>query len=132
MSVSQVVNIKQSLAANVPANVPAIFGVNQGYWEYLNYDGEFVCYTVRKWNHLDNNKVVTPWTLEDGKLVNRWFKAVSTRPIYNEHLLKIHPDKTVLIVEGEKTTDAATKLFPEYVCISWLGGSKIVKKSFFR
>jgi hypothetical protein len=43
-------------------------------------------------------------------------------PIYNLHRLHQRPDAPVLIVEGEKTADAAAKLFPDYVAITWQGG----------
>ncbi len=49
-------------------------------------------------------------------------------PIYNSHLLKEHPDKPVIIVEGEKTADAGVALFEHAVTISWLGGSGATKQ----
>lgn len=49
-------------------------------------------------------------------------------PIYGLDRLATHPEKPILLVEGEKTADAAQKLFPEYVCISWLGGSQRAAK----
>ena len=122
MSIAQVMNIRQ--------NLNKIFGENQGIWEYRNFENEFICYTVRT-SHLHKGnweKRVTPWTFQNNKWTNKFFEDVKNKLIYNEHLLKIHPDKAVLIVEGEKTTDAGSELFPEYVCISWMGGCKAVKK----
>jgi 5S rRNA maturation endonuclease (ribonuclease M5) len=122
MSITHVVNIKQDLNK--------IFGENQGVWEYRNFENEFICYTVRT-QHLHKGnweKRVTPWTFQENKWMNKFFENVPNKLIYNEHLLKIHPEKTVLIVEGEKTTDAGTQFFPDYVCISWMGGCKAVKK----
>ena len=49
-------------------------------------------------------------------------------PIYNAHLLKEHPSKQVIIVEGEKTADAGSSLFPHAITISWLGGSSSTKQ----
>lgn len=50
------------------------------------------------------------------------------KPFYRiEELLK-NPSKSVLIVEGEKTADAASVLFPDLVVISWLGGSQVIDR----
>lgn len=49
------------------------------------------------------------------------------RPLYNLHLLAAQPDAKVLIVEGEKAADAAARLFPSLVVLSWPNGSKAVK-----
>jgi putative DNA primase/helicase len=55
----------------------------------------------------------------------RWQGLLEPRPLYNLH--KIAADKTkskpVLIVEGEKTADAAGKLFPEIIVTCWMFGS---------
>jgi 5S rRNA maturation endonuclease (ribonuclease M5) len=49
------------------------------------------------------------------------------KPIYG--LEKLTEDKnTVLIVEGEKTADAASHILPEYTVISWLGGVNSVSQ----
>jgi len=48
------------------------------------------------------------------------------RPLYGLDLLACSPDKPVLIVEGEKTADAARVKFPGYVVISWLGGAQAI------
>lgn len=49
-------------------------------------------------------------------------------PIYGLDRLASDPEKAILLVEGEKTADAAQKLFPEYACISWMGGSQRASK----
>jgi len=51
------------------------------------------------------------------------------RPLYGLDLLKIYPESTVLIVEGEKTAEAARLLFPDYVCVTWSGGVNNVKNT---
>ena len=47
------------------------------------------------------------------------------------HPLAAKPDATVLIVEGEKTWDAAQKLFPGLVACCWSGGCKAIEKTNF-
>jgi putative DNA primase/helicase len=47
----------------------------------------------------------------------------SPRFIYRLPDLADRPDDPILISEGEGKTDDATHLFPDYVCISWTGGT---------
>jgi Ti-type conjugative transfer relaxase TraA len=51
------------------------------------------------------------------------------RPLYGAHLLPQSPNKPVLIVEGEKTAKEASSIFPEFVVLTWMGGSHAVSKS---
>ncbi|MDP3936209.1 MAG: AAA family ATPase [Alphaproteobacteria bacterium] len=44
-------------------------------------------------------------------------------PLYNLKELMDHPTKPILIVEGEKTADAAQHIFPEMVVTTWHGGA---------
>lgn len=50
-------------------------------------------------------------------------------PLYNLQALQACPDKSILIVEGEKTAEAAQRLFPEMVVITWHGGAGAVHQS---
>lgn len=47
----------------------------------------------------------------------------SPLPLYNLKELVDHPSKPVLIVEGEKTAQAAQQIFPEMVVTTWHGGA---------
>ena len=51
----------------------------------------------------------------------------SPMPLYNLKELVDHPSKPVLIVEGEKTAEAAQAIFPEMVVTTWHGGAGNVK-----
>ena len=58
------------------------------------------------------------------------FKAPpAPRPLYNLDALQQRPNAPVLIVEGEKTADAAAKLFPSAVAITWPSGCKAIDKA---
>lgn len=50
-------------------------------------------------------------------------------PLYNLKELKTGLDMPVLIVEGEKTAEAAQRLFPEMVVMTWHGGAGAVHQS---
>ncbi|MFM8490594.1 MAG: DUF6371 domain-containing protein, partial [Candidatus Methylopumilus sp.] len=51
------------------------------------------------------------------------------KPIYGAEKLEQSALQKVLIVEGEKAADVATKIFPEYTVISWMGGSAAASKA---
>ncbi|MBB5190936.1 hypothetical protein HNQ50_001659 [Silvimonas terrae] len=50
-------------------------------------------------------------------------------PLYNLHLLTQRPEVPVLLVEGEKSADAAVRLFPEHVVTTCMHGAKSVNKA---
>lgn len=56
----------------------------------------------------------------------RWQSIPKPRPLYNLHLIKSKPAATVLIVEGEKTADAAQRLFPHVIATCWPGGANAI------
>lgn len=45
--------------------------------------------------------------------------------LFGEHLLRLHPDKTVAVVESEKTAVICSALMPEYVWVATGGKSNI-------
>ena len=104
-------------------------------YPYYNDQEQLVCYTLRIESKKDGNKIVLP--LSYGKFHPEskptWtFKRYETQNelLYNSTLIKEHPTKPILIVEGEKTTDAAYKfLGKDYVIISWIGGSAAAKNA---
>lgn len=54
------------------------------------------------------------------------------RPLYNLHHLAARPSADVIVVEGEKTADAASKLFPDHVATTWPGGAQGVNSADLR
>lgn len=62
----------------------------------------------------------------------RFTSWVPPRPLYNLHLLHAHQDADVLVVEGEKAADAATRLFPEMVVTTSPGGAKAARQADWR
>lgn len=60
----------------------------------------------------------------------RWKGLPVPRPLYGlDELASAKPNAGVLICEGEKATDAARYLFPDYVVMTWPNGSKAVDKT---
>ena len=90
-------------------------------WPYRHADGELAGYAAR-WDRRDGGKEFRPLVLEGG----RWQpKGIpEPRPLYNLPELGERPDAPVLVVEGEKTSDAARELLPAYVLVTSMNGAK--------
>lgn len=98
--------------------------------EYKDTQGQLIGYVCR-FEPLNEPKQFAPltcWRKPDGALVWKWKKWPIASPPYR--LDKLTPDCKVLIVEGERTAEAAQKLLPaDWVVISWAGGASAVKKT---
>lgn len=108
------------------------YGEPTAVWCYKTLDGKPWGYAARYMIKLDGNerKAVLQWTYgrSVGETMGRWAcKHFSRpRPLYGlEHLYQA--DKRVLVVEGEKTADAARVLFPQDLVVTWPGGAAAVK-----
>lgn len=101
-------------------------------WEYKYADGSTCGYTAR-FDFPDGEKMVLPYTyVSNGKYSEwRWLGFDAPRPLYNLHLLNQRPDKTVIVVEGEKTADALQNILSNIVVVSWIGGADGVSKTDF-
>lgn len=97
-------------------------------WAYHDREGQPVAWVAR-FDGEDGKKDVMPIRLVDGKPRWRGYKGTEKRPLYNLHRLHARPDATVLVVEGEKTADAAVRMFPELVVVTWMGGTANVRKT---
>lgn len=97
-------------------------------WAYHDSVGNAVFYIVRI-NKPDGSKIIFPVSY-DGK---QWVKKAypPPRPLYNLPGLAAEPHKPVLIVEGEKTADAAQHLVNSHVIVTWAGGSNAIKQTSF-
>ena len=90
------------------------------YWTYYDAEGMFACHIAR-WNTPDG-KEYRPLTLTEK---GNWQKKgiPKPRPLYNVPALLERPYTLVLVVEGEKTSDAASHLFPSHVATTSMGGA---------
>lgn len=95
-------------------------------WPYLDAAGNLLGYAARV-RLPCGGKDVVPQTYcrgADGTLKWRVKALPKPRPLYNLPGLAAVPDAPVVLVEGEKTADAATVLLPAVVCSTWPGGGK--------
>ena len=103
-------------------------------YEYKNRDGELLGYVIRVLDEEGKKHTLPVSYCHNAKAnINKWwlkgFSDNGYKPIYGAEKLGQSPLQRVLIVEGEKAAIAATKIFPEYTVISWMGGSAAVSKA---
>jgi len=99
-------------------------------WAYRDGAGRLIHYVCR-FDKQDGAKEILPQTLwRDGaRLAWHWRAAPPPRPLYGLDRLAAAPAAPVLVVEGEKTADAGATLFPDFVVMTWSGGSKAAGKN---
>jgi Ti-type conjugative transfer relaxase TraA len=105
-------------------------------YAYRDTEGQILFYTLRlqdaagkkiilplSYGNIKGNDEAPSWSLKG-------YQA-EKKPLYNLHLLKEFPTSKVLLVEGEKTAEAASKKFPKekMICLTWSGGAGAVNKS---
>ena len=108
------------------------YGTPEQVWTYYGRGDllGFVLGVVCRFNKADGGKEILPacWAVNGaGERAWRWLSFAKPRPLYNLPALDEHPAAPVLLVEGEKTADAAVTLFPMLAVLTWPGGSKAVK-----
>ncbi|WP_308720892.1 DUF927 domain-containing protein [Komagataeibacter xylinus] len=103
-------------------------------WVYRDADGQPLCARFRK-DDGAGGKVVLPlaygrrvWTDNRGNRRDatgwHWKQGAKPLPLYGLDQLAAFGDAPVLLVEGEKTAEAAGRLFPDFVVMTSQGGSK--------
>lgn len=102
-------------------------------WRYTDAQGKALCYVMR-FDLADGRKVVLPLCYGRMGLGSPqwvWKALPAPRPLYGLQNLAAMPNAPVLIVEGEKTADAAQAIFPAYAVTTWSGGAMAVDKADF-
>jgi putative DNA primase/helicase len=92
-------------------------------WKYLDEQGNLL-FAVARFDRPDGKKEIIPLTYGENEYGRRWhWKGFpSPRPLYNLDKLAAMPDAPVLIVEGEKTVEAAARIFSDFVVTTSQGG----------
>ena len=105
--------------------------------EYRGQDGELLFYVRREEATATTKKQFHPLVYGElthpktGEVKTGWHMkhADTPRPLYRLDALAARPDATVLLCEGEKSTEAAQTLFPDHVAMTWPGGSGAVAQT---
>lgn len=99
-------------------------------WPYRDADGSILGYVARY--DTEDGKEIRCWTwgrvgdAEPGWACGHWN---APRYLYGLDRLAARPDDKVVVTEGEKAADAAGRLLPGYVAVSWPGGCHAVHKA---
>lgn len=122
--------------APAPPDAPALpeewreLGRPAGVWTYRDAAGAVLRHTLRFEAHGEKTiRPATLWRWASGRLAWRPAAEPGPRPLYGLDRLAARPSAPVLVVEGEKATDAAERRFPEMVAVTWPGGAKAVGKA---
>lgn len=108
-----------------PSMAIAALGEPSIIWPYRDIDRTVLGYVARY--ETPDGKQIRCWTWgQRGDRHARWECGHwnKPRPLYGLDRLAARPDSWVLVVEGEKTADAATKLLPDFVAVTFPGGSQ--------
>jgi hypothetical protein len=101
-------------------------------YEYKTAEGE-VIQAVLRFDHASEPKEIRPLRYygRDKHGFNLFgFGAIDAqRPLYGLQELAARPGAPVLVVEGEKTTEAARILFPDHVAVTWMSGAASVPRT---
>lgn len=99
------------------------------FWEYRTPAGATIC-EICRWDLPGAKKQISQlsWCKNRASGLVRWTWKGPERPkpLYKLDVLAARPNDPVLVVEGEKSADAAQRLLPDWVCISWMGGTAAV------
>lgn len=105
-------------------------GTASAHWAYRDETGRLLGYVARF--DLEDGKEILPRTWcrkPDGSACWRWKSFPVPRPLYGLDRLAARSNAPVLLVEGEKTADAAQGRLPGHVGVTWPGGSDAVDKA---
>jgi uncharacterized protein (DUF927 family) len=105
------------------------------WWAYRDEAGQLL-HWVARFNLDGEEKDIRPLTLwrePGGKMRWDWKGVPEPRPLYGlDRLAQADPAAPVLLVEGEKATDAAAALFPDSAVMTWHGGTGAAGKADWR
>jgi hypothetical protein len=103
-------------------------------WVYTMGTGE-IAFAVYRFDYVnekgqpDKDTIPMTYGTKAGRVGWHWKAPPTPSPLYRLPELIKDTTKPILVVEGEKTADAAAILFPEYAVTTWQGGSNAVHKA---
>lgn len=117
--------IRPPPGAKLPDCRHARHGAPAHVYPYNDPDG--LLYVIARYEPAGGRKQFCPWTW-DG---SNWQPKAPPEPraLFGLVDLAARPDAKVLMVEGEKAAQAAARLLPAYVVMTWAGGAASVSKA---
>lgn len=120
--------------ASIPRRVchPGL-GITSRIWGYT-IDSDHAAFLVCRFDKPDGSKefaIRSLWRRAEGPEFWRWKRPPAPLPLYKLPEIVACSDVPVMICEGEKATDAAALIFPDYVTTCWQGGANAVNLTDF-
>ncbi len=109
----------ESIDDDIPPMRHPVFGPPVRFWPYQSPAGNLLMYVARY--KTPDGKTFLPWIRVAGKWICK--APPVPRPIFGLELLAANPGAKVVCCEGEAAAEAARKLCPGFVVITWLGGA---------
>jgi P4 family phage/plasmid primase-like protien len=106
-----------------------VHGTPSKSWEYRGAEGQTL-FHVARYDSGPTEKHFLPWSWSTGD--SKWVSKgwAQPRPLYGLELLAARPAAPILIVEGEKSADAARGIAGKhYVVMAWPNGAQAALKS---
>lgn len=103
-----------------------VLGIPSAFWSYRSTSGTQTILIVARYEGKDG-KTFLPWIPNGTGWKNAYPPPL--RPLYGLDQLASRPSAQILIVEGEKTAEAAKILCPDFVVITWPSGAKAWSKA---
>lgn len=96
-------------------------------WTYTDRQGRVLLFVCRFDPEGERKQIVPLSWCKHPNGTERWtwrgITGTKKRPLLNQHILAADPEADAIVVEGEKTADAAQRLFGESAIVTtWLGG----------
>ncbi len=124
----------------VPADAPPPpeahpqLGAPAASWTYRDAGGGLLGF-VHRFELADGSKEFRPLVLFAGAKGAprwRWESWPAPRPLYGLQALAARPEAPVVVTEGEKAADAATRMLPKHVVVASPNGAKSAAKADWR
>lgn len=113
-------------AASLPPMTHGQHGKPTGSWSYRDTSGRLL-FLIARYDTKDGKQFL-PWSWDGRQWICKAWPM--PRPLFGLPELAQAPNRPVLIVEGEKTCEAARKLAGDHYCVvTWPNGSKAVGKA---
>jgi AAA domain len=123
---------RQAIVMPVPKSAPPVpqahpkLGAPSARWTYRDAEGRTL-FHVWRFDHPETGKEYRPLTLwkeAQERLTWNFLAPPAPRPLYGLDEIARWPGELVLVVEGEKTAEAANQMFPFHVVTTSMGGAQ--------
>ena len=117
--------------APLPKSRHGELGEPSARWVYRSPTGDVLHYVCRfdPPGRKKEFRALSLWRKPNGRLHWEWLAPPAPRALYNLHKIAKNPTAALVVCEGEKSADAAERIFPESVVIASMNGKDGAEKA---